>query len=542
MSKIPIFFQMPYKKLFLLFLIGFFFNLSFRVQGANDCTEGVISIENLKNNPEKLKNQINILTSERDFSIKGQNQTKFNCINKKISEYQDALTKIESCKESVKDMKSSGSEFNKSCATFSGGKTKCAKNLHACEMCPSQDSSDEDYNCIKIHKTTQCPALSGNDLKTAKKNKEDYKKEIQEINTDIKELTNDISEKKDELNGALAELENSWQDITKELSNKTDNENALLEEGLKKGKRAIKDNLNKQLAQSQLMISKSLKTAHSFENALTSIQMDYLKEQKKLFLECKVQAQARLAEYRKKRKRAIKTGTYKISIYSFLQKGRTSFAQKDQARLKRYTTLCHSQQKLEFQFAKTKYKQKLRILEQQKLQYLQSLNQAKQKMLDLNQQALDNSNQLVKDYTKEMTTLLTRSKKAYQAELNKYSKNKMALSSKSNRINHLQSSLSYKQALLKEINTKLIREKEVLLFLDSKGVKVDSEDSYKEAIEAYEDYKNNTSIAKGDCDCANNPNNRECQKISRAEDNLVELSNDSNKKSSFKKRKKKGRK
>ena len=319
MSKTPIFFQMPYKKLFLLFLIGFFFNLSFEVQGADDCANEIIP-EDLTDNLKKLKSQLEISISERDFAKETKNKVNHACINKKITKYQEALTKIESCKESVKDMKSSGSEFNKACVSFSGGKTKCVKTLHTCEMCPSQDSSDEDHNCIKVHKRTQCPALSGEALKTAKKNKEDYKEELKDIDADIKELTSELAEKKDELSEALAELETSWQDITKELSNKTEDEKALLEEGLKKSREAIKDNLNKQLAQSQSAISKSLKIAHTFENALTSIQMDYLKEQKQFFLECKIQAQARLAEYRKKRKKAIKAGTYKISISTFFSK------------------------------------------------------------------------------------------------------------------------------------------------------------------------------------------------------------------------------
>ena len=83
--------------------------------------------------------------------------------------------------------------------------------------------------------------------------------------------------------------------------------------------------MKKALAEVQKEIDNSLSVAHSFENAITKANVEYRKERRQIVLECETQARGRLAQYRQKRRVAIRTGSLQISPSSLLRRGKNVF-------------------------------------------------------------------------------------------------------------------------------------------------------------------------------------------------------------------------
>ena len=363
---------------------------------------------------------------------KTENTNEIHKCDKQIQVYRNALKEIEKeekaveeCKGVTKEMEEAYTEFAKSCASFSGGTAnmKCVNAIDACDKCPSEENYG-DYDCVKIHEKTQCPALSGKELEEAKEKREDIDKEIKGLKEDINEQEQDITSKEETLNDALTELETNFIEATRNLERDTEDAKAQLEKSLREGKRNIDENLSKQFAEVQASIDSSLKIAHSFENAIYKANREYRQERRKIVMECEAQTKVDLAKYRQRRRRAIETGSLSISISSWLQKGRVSFAQRDSAKFNKYNEKCLSRRKEDFKGVKDDYNQKLKLIEQQKQEYLEILSKQKKQLASFNQAALKAGNGLVQDYAKLMDKILTSYDKEYRTAMQDYNTKK----------------------------------------------------------------------------------------------------------------------
>ena len=349
-------------------------------------------------------------------------QLKRKC-RKEKKKYEERLSQYDQCAEGIETAEKARSEFSKDCAQFSGGSLKCSSAIQACEMCPSEEDFGN-YDCVKIHQKTKCPAFSGEDLKSAKEKRDQIDEELKDTGEEIAELEEDIVEKENDLNKDLSELETDWTEANRELEQQVEEQKADLEAQLKQTKSQITEAVSKAIAKVQAEIDNSLKVAHSFENAITQAYMDYRKEKRQIILECETQAQGRLAEYRQRRRMAIQTGSLQMSLSTLMKKGRTSFARHDIALLKKYNSRCLSKRKSDFQAVEKNHKQKLRAIEQQKEQYQANLKKIKQQITSLNNQAVKEQNQLVQEYAVEMNKILEKYNKEYQFALQSYWKAK----------------------------------------------------------------------------------------------------------------------
>ena len=441
----------------------------------------------------------------------------FICKNQK-SIYEKAKSAREKCNEKLEEVNKANKEFSTACTKFSDGTVNCVKALEACSNCPNEEES-EDYDCVKIHQKTKCPAKSGEALKTAKEKIEKVGDEKKELEEQIQEKERDIVEKENELNQALSELEEEFSQSSRELERKTEEQKADLEEQLRKNKAKISSAVAKAMSKVQAEIDQALKIAHTFENAITKTHQEYRAERRKIFMACEIQAQARLANYRKRRRAAIRTGSLKISLSSLMKKGRTSFAAKDSRLLKQYNAQCLSKRKPDFQVVDQNYKQKMRVIEQQKEQYQDKITRMKQRVASLNIQASKDQNQLVQEYAASMNKILAAHQKEYRLAMQSYNKAKTGLLVRSKDITLLKKQLMVAKRKLAEKRMELVREAELLSYLENKGVKEDIEDEFANASGAWATIKSDYETAAHACDCKGNNNEKEkCGELARRYD------------------------
>ena len=426
------------------------------------------------------------------------------CIDVKI-ELEKIEKKEEQCKEEEKKIKEA--EFGKACAQFARG-MDCVSAIKACAMCPAPEEDDEEdfssYNCVSVHQKTKCPILSGKDLELAKEKRDKFQEEVKEMEEDISELEKDIVEKQNELNKSLAELEEEFTSTVADFERETENAKEDLEAELNENKAGIKAEVAKQIAQVQEVLDKSLEIAHSFENAVTEANMKYRAEVKKVYAECSVQAQSQLAKYRSKRRQAIESGTYRVSLSFLTNKNRITFAQKDALLLKKYYRECLVLRKSDLKDLKTAYQQKLRVIAQQKEQYQHRMNLLKQKVSALNNTAYEQQNQLVQEYANRMAKIMSQHASQYGAALKNYNKNKQTLLAETSQINVLQKQLMEKRKGLEQKKRELVTEQQVISYLKSKGVPDEEDDNhgeYAEAAGALEAHYNAVQTAYDSCEC-----------------------------------------
>ncbi|MCZ0931933.1 MAG: hypothetical protein OXJ52_02120, partial [Oligoflexia bacterium] len=239
-------------------------------------------------------------------------------------------------------------------------------------------------------------------------------------------------------------------------------------------------------------------------NDITKANREYRSEFKKFYAECRLQSQVQLAKYRSKRKQAIESGTYRVSLSSLTHNKRISFAQKDILLLKKYYRECLALRKSDLKDLKIDYQQKMRVIAQQKEQYQHRINLLKQKALGLNKMAYEQQNQLVQEYAKRMEKIISQHSKQYGLALKNYNKNKQSLLAETSKINVLQKHLREQQQNLDQKRRELVTEQQVISYLKSKGVSEEDDDNneeYSEAAGALEDYYNAIQISADSCDC-----------------------------------------
>ena len=141
---------------------------------------------------------------------------------------------LEQCNTTVEEMETKGDEFRKNCTKFSSsGKMKCSLAIMACEMCPSEEDF-EDYDCVKIHNNTTCPAKSGEELERAKEERKDIHDDIEKMQEDIAKKENDFVSEENDLNERLSIQEQKFMDIVSDLEREVEENKAVLEDHRKK--------------------------------------------------------------------------------------------------------------------------------------------------------------------------------------------------------------------------------------------------------------------------------------------------------------------
>ena len=543
---------MSYRKLFLFLLLFSFFALDFDYQADQldshkwspisvswplaladssisctkkdsnwDCT-GIASVcANL--NLSKLETKIGDFTAERDKDSTSSERVEelskaLDACRKVRNFYEDEKKQQEErekekkekkaqCQEEQKEMTETAGDFGKACAGFARG-MGCEEAVTACAMCPAPGESAElnSYNCVAVHKKTKCPLLAGEELKLAKEKRDKVQESVEELEEEVSELEKDIVEKQNELNKSLAELEENFNEVVSELERETENAKEDLEASLNENKATIKNEVSKQIAQVQEVVDKSLEIAHSFENAITTANMNYRAEVKKVYAECRLQAQTQLAKYRSKRKQAVESGAYKVSLSSLTSKNRISFAKKDMIRLQQYYRECLVLRKSDLKDLKLAHQQKMRVIAQQREQYQKKMESLKQKVLALNKMAYEQQNTLVQDYAKRMDKVISQHAKQYGLALKNYEKNKRTLLSETSKINVLQKHLTEKKQILSQKKRELVAEQQVIAYLKSKAVSEEDEGShtaYSETAGALVDYESAVYTAYTTCGCEN---------------------------------------
>ena len=422
-----------------------------------------------------------------------------NICQRKIRRYENAVGDLKKCTEAIKEMKEEKTDFVRDCGEFSSGRMQCSVAIMACKMCPSEAAFGH-YDCVKIHGNTVCPAKSGEELKTAKRKREKVQDEIEDLREGVADLEQDIASKEVSLNDSLSDLEESFIDLTNELERNVEEQKAELENQLKTGTAQIEEVVEKALAEVQKEIDNSLSVAHSFENAITKANVEYRKERRQIVLECETQARGRLAQYRQKRRVAIRTGSLQISPSSLLRRGRMSFAQIEAALFKQYDAECLSKRKEDFKMVAEEYKQKLRVIEQQREQYQARLESLRKQMVSLHKKAHENQNELIKEYAKSMEKILKSYEKEYRLANQKYLRNKNKLLAETFKIAVLQKQLVEHRTLSKEKDMELVREEEMIAYLKSKGVsEEDAERQYSKAASSFVEYYDAIDQASASC-------------------------------------------
>ena len=470
-----------------------------------------LNLEQVENKIAKLERQEKrIVTDSSNRSLSIIEEDKLDDIEagidscrRKQGYLQEEEEKEKQCKEDNQKIKEAG--FGKTCAKFSRG-MGCEEAITACAMCPDPDEEAElnPYNCVTVHKKMKCPLLAGEELKLAKEKRDKFQEEVKEREEELSELEKDIMDKKNELTKSLTELEEEFNETVAEFERETENAKEDLTANLNENKSAIKNEVSKQIAQVQEVVDKSLEIAHSFENAITKANMEYRLEVKKVYTECRVQAQAQLARYRNRRKQSILSGTYRVSLSSLTNKNRISFAQRDVLKVKQFYQECLVLRKSDLQDLSLIHKQKMRVIAQQKEQYQKKMGDLQKKVVSLNKMAYEQQNQLVQDYAKRMEKIILQHSKQYGLALKNYNKNKKTLLTETRKINVLEKHLVEKRQQLDQKRRELVTEQQMISYLKSKGVSEENDDGneeFSEAAGALEDYSNAIDIAYDSCDC-----------------------------------------
>ena len=476
--------------------------------------KNTFAINQINNNPNLVK------SPPYPQIIKDLNGTNGSIFNTKLREcdklIDEKVTKEKQCNEALSELNNSRKDYSQTCHKFAGGGTSCSNALKACSLCPSADTTDAEYKCVKIHKKTKCPALTGPDLKRAKEEKDKYKEDVKDLKEKIEDLRKDLTEEENELNTELVELEEEFNTLISTLQRDTENAKIELEKSLKESNSEIKSSVNEQVAKVQENINNALKVAHSFENALTQAYTTYKSEVQKVHKDCRGEALTQLMRYQTRRRQSILSGAYKISVSKLMNKNRTSFYQQDQTKLRYFYNKCLKLRKSDLNDIKTAYSVKLRQIEQQKELYEQNINTMKSNLTSLNQSAAKEQNQLLSSYTKLISSSMSKFESEYKSGLEKYNKNKQTLIiNKSRKVNNLKAALKHKTDQLKELNFALVREQNLIHSLKKQGVQEeeDKTDDYAEASGNWIDYQNKILQTWNACDCKPNntkKNNNNC--------------------------------
>ena len=423
-----------------------------------------------------------------------------NCLRDDIEEAQEKLEDVEECETEYEDLQEKHSEFQQECNEFASG-IKCSTALRACEKCPS-NAMFPGYNCVTLHNNSQCPEFSGEALEAAEEQRDTTEEEKKDLQEKIEEQEQNLLDAETELKEQLAELEDDFSKLKNELEATTEEQKIQLEQNLQKEKGQVSQAISASIAKVQKKLAESLQKIHDFENAITKNNIEYRAQRLKIIAECETQARGRLAEYRKKRKTAIRNGTYRISLYSLMQKGRQTFAQKDTAKFNIYYAQCIKLRKEALKMIDTEYQVKMRQVEQAQERYQEEIKKLRALLTSLNQQASQARLASIKRYTENMDKLFASHQKNYNLAVQEYMKAKAQIMEGGKQLTLLQKQLMQSQHLMKEKHMASLREAELIGYLKSKGVTTEESgatDQFAEARAALIDFDTAMSVVRHQC-------------------------------------------
>lgn len=478
-----------------------------------------LDTESINSEIKKLDEQIGVyLKKEGDGSCDPTCISKRKACQEIREAYQDQLSQLTSCNQAKTQMEEQKVEFSRACAGFTrrgNSIMKCNEAIETCNQCPdTEDPEDSDLDCVTIHSRTECPVKLGSELETAKEERDKLDEEVESATEAVSEQEKDIVQKQNDLTKELSELENDFSDTIKEMERTVQEEREDLEQQLSDKQSDISKTLSEALANTQSEIDQSIEVIHGFEKAITESNTIYRREVRQITMDCEIQAQKRLTNYRLRRRAAIQTGSLRISLASLLRRGRTSFASKDRSLLKRYRQECLRNRRSDFKEAKINYLTNLQTIEKRKLQYQQKMQGVQQQINGLNQTAGRQKSQAVQEYAQNVGTAHLKHQKEFARADENYQKNKRTVMSRSNAVVLGQKQLFEKRHSLREVTMSSLRTKGLVSLLKDKGVTKDSEEKFTNAITAYPDYEGYIINAIEACKCSDkDPNTSPCSEI-----------------------------
>ena len=521
---------MLYKTLFLAFFISFGLlsqqSLSKSLSAINTDTDCVKIEERLLEGKSSRKNlsqgELEELIDQLETFSRDSKSGSYPEKPCRAGKYKSLLSERKTCEAEKKKTDEALSEFSTACGEFSSGNFRCFKAIRACALCPNEENQEaHDYDCVRIHEKTQCPALSGEELKKAKDKRDKHEEELKDLEEEIQDQQKEIVDKENELNKQLAELEESFSEAVRELERQSEEQKAEVEHQLQEKKTKISAAFNTAVATVQQEIDDSLKVAHSFENAIMKANKQYRAERRQISLECQAQAKAFVAKHRQKRRAAIQSGSLKLSLRDLLKPGRANFAKQDHLRFKKYFATCRRQRLPDYRLIEEALKEQLRLIDQQKEQYQQRLTKLQNQIAALHSQAGEQENQAVQAYSSNMQKIL----EAYQKELaivqEKQNLAKKSLLEQTKAIDLEKNQLLVKQNRFMETQDFLVREQELISYLDHKGTEEDSRDKFSKASGALVSYKDAYNSALYSCGCEKDNSSSICKNLKQGAINAI---------------------
>ena len=396
------------------------------------------------------------------------------------------------CEEAKEKFDEAKKEANTACSQFTSGIGPCLGVMRSCEDCPEEGGK----KCTKLPSGAKCPQLAGDDLEELKEEIEDGKSTKEDIESDIKDLNDQILEKK----GELAEAKQGYDEDMNTLQNELLEAQEEMEAAVKEKQTEIDDNLQKAISAVQGEMSKSLKIQHTFTNELAKASRIRRETKQKLYEKCRHTAGARLAAYRKYRRRAIREGRYgNKGVRKLMGKVRVSFTKQDNKRYQSYYSKCLSQSAPLFQSVEEDYRTALRVIEQKKEQILAQFSSLKAQLQELNNKAFKKKNQIVQDFAKS-TYKAIKKFEAGQAQRTKQYKSEQQQFTMA--LMELEKQLQEKKGQLDAVNSRQGLNERLKAGLKKKGVSGDSSDeegNVKEARAALANFRDTVEPVYNEC-------------------------------------------
>ncbi len=469
---------------------------------------GLFSLESFANEHDNTRAYINSAKQEilKDRQKKVNEHCQGNTDSEACEEAKKALSTVENdilgrtdkCESAEADWTKTKKELREACSDFSheGG---CDQTIKTCQECP--DNTDHgNVKCRQFHQNhkAKCPQLSGEELKNAKKDRENAEEKIKTLEESITQLKADLLEEQNELSGARIEFEQGKTDIETQLVAEREDLDGTLE----RDKKNIDQKVEAKIATLNERIATALKARHAIENSISDAHRQLRIDKNKVYFQCRSYAGQELANYRQKRRQAIAAGTFKqSSIRDLMRKNRISLAQKDNARFKHYYNICLRNSRTQIKEIEAGHKETLKRVKQKKLEYLETTKRLQNDVSNETKNAVVKKNKAINTYYKKIHRTLKKFRRKEQNALQTY-QSKQAHHSK--KINVFNQDLEKKMGSLDQTKKIHADNRELQTYLEKGGAKEDNH--FGKAIAAAETQDEAFHQYLSDCGCFESDN------------------------------------
>ena len=400
------------------------------------------------------------------------------------------------CKEAQEQLRIANKEFQVSCSPFTDGRD-CRKIVNTCQLCLDEDEYDG-IDCVKVHKVSKCPQMSGAELKRAKEDREKASEKKKDFEDAIKDLKTEILTKQNKANDTQTEFQTKKSDLETTLLK----DRKQLDDDLETKQQEINSSLEEELLKINKEIADALKVRHRFENAVSDAHKRLRIEKNKIYGECRLEANGRLAAYRQQRRRAIAQGRFKkTNIKKLMQKNRVSFSQKDNARFKSYYSICLKGNLTQIKELETQLKDSLKRIGQLKKEYIEKIRRLKDQAASKSKASTNRKTNLVNIYYKNLHDSLKTFGKQERGNEQTYQRDQAQISKE---ISILQDELQQKRGALEETRKKEAFNRELAAHLEKKGTKESESNTFGEVIAKAVGVDSETDNLTLKCHCLDN--------------------------------------